>query len=639
MYQIVNATSVIAAPPPVVPNNPTWGTVTFTYDGLNVILSASLTPPSPLGSYEGAYIYLDAPDRSTGGPPTSWTPQLIGWTKSGNSVEVVVPAPKEAELWRLYAAPGSPDIDVRPVPFGAPGASASVQFTVNPPPAAGVGTEYCPLVTGLSQTTSYSNDEAGNQIWRVRLTWTWPTSGTNLELFRGVTVWREDGSNKTAVTTIPSSAAGDWYSDWELVPPSSTQYRFSLTSFDSENRENTLVLGVTPSILVTVVRQNGSAGQEYAPFVTGFSITSTLVTSASGTVMSQLDASWSNPSDSRFGGVEIWYVTGANPAKQLQGLGASIAPSQAFINMPPTVQSWTFYAVSVDTSGRRNTITGSTPSSTINIGTTTNQLNLAKAFNFGAEFNVSGLFSIATGGVANIHLAAGSVDTLKLTTGQIDVGGGGSKPIRFRVFDNFGSLTGWVGDDSGVSGYVGAWFKQFRFGGSSPANAKFIGDSAGNSSILDATFQITKNSIVTKLNHDAAMGYFTSFLTHDTGNNSPVMITPGVIQAWNNLFGTTKFFLGTGSGLHTVMNLYDNGGTVRLIMSAAAGITVRDGSIVVKDAFNTTRWQVFSDGLVDFRGGTSTSAIAGANAVPGTADGFIWIYVNGNLKKIAYYNF
>ncbi len=202
-------------------------------------------------------------------------------------------------------------------------------------------------------------------------------------------------------------------------------------------------------------------------------MTAVPVSGADGTSLLRVTGYWTPPSDPQFGGAEI--VAKKPDGNYYKVAAGRISPIEADISQPASVQSWRFYVRSIDINGRRNSISDTvTPYIDISVGNANGQLNLGKALtsSFSSEFKVeSGAFRIN-------QLSANSV-----LTGILQVGGGGGKVSIMKVFDTLGSLIGWVGDDTGSSGYVGAWFKQLRIGGASPASAKITADASGNLTI------------------------------------------------------------------------------------------------------------------------------------------------------------
>lgn len=100
----------------------------------------------------------------------------------------------------------------------------------------------------------------------------------------------------------------------------------------------------------------------------------------------------------------------------------------------------------------------------------------------------------------------------KINAGILSVGGPGMVS-KFAVFDTVGNAIGWIGDDSGNSGYVGAWFKRVLIGGASPSQAKIAagsdgsvsiignGSSSGGVTISNAPISLTFNGVTTEINN------------------------------------------------------------------------------------------------------------------------------------------
>jgi hypothetical protein len=103
---------------------------------------------------------------------------------------------------------------------------------------------------------------------------------------------------------------------------------------------------------------------------------------------------------------------------------------------------------------------------------------MSKATNLSSQF-------VITGGKTTITNLAASV----ITTGALQVGGSGMAS-QVRIFDTGSNLIGFVGDDSGSSGYVGAWFKRCGIGGS-PLSPGMYADYNGN--VVANTLYITNS--------------------------------------------------------------------------------------------------------------------------------------------------
>lgn len=79
----------------------------------------------------------------------------------------------------------------------------------------------------------------------------------------------------------------------------------------------------------------------------------------------------------------------------------------------------------------------------------------------------------------------GAINSQKLTTGSLQVGGAGSKPVEVQVTDSSNALVAEIGQFSGGqtapwSGQYGGWFKNLGIGGSSPASPSLYVDNSGN---------------------------------------------------------------------------------------------------------------------------------------------------------------
>jgi hypothetical protein len=108
---------------------------------------------------------------------------------------------------------------------------------------------------------------------------------------------------------------------------------------------------------------------------------------------------------------------------------------------------------------------------------TMNAIDMSKATNLSSQFAVSG-------GVTNLT----NLSAALINTGQLQVGGGGSKVSQFKIFDTGNNLIGFIGDDSGSTGYVGSWFKRCSIGGTATSPGMFA-DSSGN--VVATTLYIT----------------------------------------------------------------------------------------------------------------------------------------------------
>lgn len=485
-------------------------------------------PPDPVGTFTGYWVYLDAPDTAFGLTPADGTVAADGTSPEGGifrpadmgyfafdaespQLDFEYNAPKDKEHWRVYLVAVSERRHAPVVQAGKPGASLSKQFTCIPPAAPFGGREYAPLITDLElvpaaelgQATNpwQETTEGGQQVWRVVVRWKWPTNDQNFQTLGGINIVVDDG-------TVQNYGQGQWpgnvsvtsealYISGQLpLKPGTTEYTLYFLSYSKGGQNNQLVEGVTPSLSFSLTRALGAQGSEYAARVTADGVhplvAVTPLVGADGTSLLQVAAWWTAPDDPQFGGVKLAIKRPSDSVPVVYQTGSRIAPLEIHISQPATVQTWRFYLLSVDANGRTNSVkddgdgsfeAGETPWIDISVGNAGGQLNLAKAKTgtFADDLAVSGGM-----------LTLGNVSATKIVTGILQVGGGGSKVSILKNFDTLGSLIGWVGDDTGDSGYVGAWFKQLRIGGASPAAAQITADAAGNvtisTSLLVGTF-------------------------------------------------------------------------------------------------------------------------------------------------------
>lgn len=259
-----------------------------------------------------------------------------------------------------------------------------------------------------------------------------------------------------------------------------------------------------------------------------------------------------------------------------------------------------------------------------NVGSAAGLLNLGKA----ATSSFATQFSIV-GGVFTV----GTLDAAVIKTGALQVGGGANMPNQLKVYDHLGSLIGWIGDDTGGSGFVGGWCKQFRIGGSSPSTAQIIADASGN-----VTFSGT--------------------LSAGISINSPVItggsltITSGNITV--NIDGT-NFFKITDTGSQNQLQ-WINGSALRITNTLIANDHAdysSAGFVAQANGPGSFPWKgSLSPGVVELvdsnTGGvgfeiditstyTATTASAGVQTLPTNPVGFLIVGIAGFSRKIPYY--
>ena len=618
---------------PIAPTNPTITgvsviDVTRASDGRpKKRITVQYTPPGTLGTFTGVNVYLDHPDSSgtlaiadgtqaadgTVAASGAFTPQFIGnfpYDATNPSVAFEVDAPAGPEFWRVYLPPSANNTQVPVVQYGLAGASPNYQFEVFFPAGVSNGREFAPVVinpalsstpAGWSANPHVASADSGDQYFEFRVTWGWPTFDQNFQAVGGVNIVLDDGVSRKVIgqVWVPASVVARtasveadalFASAHITVQPGSKPYKIWLVSFNNSGQVNTIVDGRTPQVDFTIARNTGSAGLEYCAAVTSDGVhalvTVAYVGGADGTSLLRITGYFAAPSDPAFGGAEI---VALKPDGHYYTIAAGrLTPITADVSQPAAVESWTFYIRSIDINGLRNTIQGGvTPSITISVGNTAGVLNLTKADSstFSSEFQISGgVFKV-------LNLSAATV-----TTGNLQVGGGGSKVPQMKIFDTFSSLIGFIGDDTGGSGYVGAWFKQARVGGTSPSTAPLQADTSGNVTLVGATFTLTANGITTTINNATnAFGYASAIITDD-GSFFASFMSPSRFVVGPHGLGTYYVSIESISG---------NG----RIDIAGAGLGVSPMNIVANGVF------INSSQVLSTRVGTTPATLADVIAV------------------------
>lgn len=102
---------------------------------------------------------------------------------------------------------------------------------------------------------------------------------------------------------------------------------------------------------------------------------------------------------------------------------------------------------------------------------------------------------LAANSVVAAKIAAGQIDSSKLTTGALVVGGNGwANPGTIDVYNSGGGCIGHVGGSAG--GSYGAWFQTLGVGGGSASNPNLYADSGGNLYLNGAVIQGTNGIAV-----------------------------------------------------------------------------------------------------------------------------------------------
>lgn len=541
-------------------------------------------------------------------------------------------------------------------------------------------TPYADNVTAFSATNArYVTNAQGQKALLIDLAWTPPTGAAALARWGGAVIWlhlpsgdkfQMTGAETGSAVTIESSAFPQATATW-------TFYAVSTDNNANANTDGRSPAVGTPVATISVPPPTaGAAGTEWTSHVTGASFAAATVTASDGTTQQRITATFTAPSDVTWGGAELRVYSGAT---LLASTSATPSPIAVVIPSPDSVTSVSARLVSFDVNGRTNTETAGTPQNTLSIGSAAGTLDLRKYLPASSDlFTISGgkiivaasqitetaiasgaistpklqanaitsneiaanaviAGKIATNAVTATTILAGSVTTAKLDTTEISVGGGGSKPGKFGVYNASGSQIGFIGVESGNEG---AWFKTLSVGGTSYANGKIKADSSGNVTISDATLTLTLNGVVTSIQNDLAYGTYNGLRVYSTtsGQESPVMITPGAITIGNTLTSGTKFYVSGAYGSNATMNLYDANSAERFRWSAGTlgGVMRIYGPSTTFGEYSWDQVKLLSGG--SFAIGTSTGVTNTTSPITSISTGSTSFVtgINSNLITINY---
>ena len=386
------------------------------------------------------------------------------------------------------------------------GVTPMVEVTVTYPPA---GQASAPDVTALTLSNYRHEAQPDGTVYaRIDAQWTIPAGPrySGVFLYRmGVTPPR---LLATAVTPVVKTTLE--VIDW---PKAAEAWTIAAIAFDPDHKPSIDPATPIASIPARVPRATwnigppapGGTGQEYAPVggVGSVTITTEQQLNSDGVVMMRHKISgWTNSTDNTFGGMSIGRVRQGTLHDSDSGTGGpkywDAAKNDTSIltdwEPAPSARTWSFYFVSRDMTGRRNSILpGTTPK--VDHAFTPNQGNvipgrldpkwwnedefdwpagqpftadtfLAKKIFVGSILRVGG--GLASG-------AAGDAQFKGFQNGQI------------AVYNSSNVIRGWIGEQSSQATpdntaphtVYGAWFPELYLGGDGPPTAPIYSTQAG----------------------------------------------------------------------------------------------------------------------------------------------------------------
>jgi hypothetical protein len=371
------------------------------------------------------------------------------------------------------------------------------------PQVGAAGQEYAGLVSGLACLVAYSQTVDGAEQWTLTTRWANPSGDAG---FAGgkIVLRPNSGSDQTLGYVGKNDTQAVWGPYNIGAPITYTPY---FVSMDNNGRENTLVVGTTPT----------AAAFEIKAQTTG------------GIKANRIDPLTLNPTLGIVGG-KLGVPDGA---LDIASFASTIRPP-VLVPAKPTFPNALY------------------PAGTIFYHTVQHKLYRVNAA--GNDWQAAvGADDLIANCITAGQLAAGAVGTQQLYAGEILVGAGGGKPGRFKVVAAAGATAAWIGDDG--AGHVGVYAKSLWVGPDID-HPQFYCDASGN-----ATFAGTLSASVAVLGIQVsgAVAAATSASTVPgtgvtgslaAGGSSPTLTMLGAYDAanalcaWIGKYGTDYGFWG-----------------------------------------------------------------------------------------------
>ncbi len=217
-------------------------------------------------------------------------------------------------------------------------------------------------VTAFDATLAYEKSEGGQEMFRVTSTWVNPS----VPRFKGVKIVMTGlGGGDVLLDTVQEGFTAS-KSNAIAVPDVATEITIYAQTIYGDNTVKPITAS-TPKKVLTVQKQLGSVGQEYAPLVAGFTVATSWGTNGQGQKVFFIDSSWTKPSSALFGGVRIKMIRGGTHY-ELSGIEPGATHRYELSHFPATTENVTVYALSVDTNNRTNSYAlGVTPSQAVQL--------------------------------------------------------------------------------------------------------------------------------------------------------------------------------------------------------------------------------------------------------------------------------
>ncbi len=363
-----------------------------------------------------------------------------------------------------------------------------VHLTIQKPTGSGGG-EYTDQVSGITWTPAspeFKINADGQKVQVGTLSWTPPSDdveyafGVPYVIRSGVHYKIGEPNRQFCLWVNPDFPAAD-----ETVT-------FYVLAQDKHGNTNCFVEGVTPSLTTTLhAPTRGAQGAEYTSNVTGFSATVSYPAQADGAYRAVVTCPFTGPIDVTWGRLTIKYSIDSGATWSDGITNGRTGPLVFGFNVGTSPVTFLLGAFSQDVNGKENTWkSGTTPTATIIVGNAAGQFDFSRAKATSYDANI---FTVTDGkfkiwAFDGSIVTTGTISSTKLNSTEIMVGGGGSKPGKFGVYNASGVQIGFIGVEGD---YEGIWAVVGSFGGTCPDDANFQADSGG-ASIIGSTFSLTR---------------------------------------------------------------------------------------------------------------------------------------------------
>ena len=515
-----------------------------------LLIDLAWTPPSgasALARWGGAVIWLHLPSGDKF--------QMTG-AETGSAVTIESSAfPQATATWTFYAVSIDNNANANTDGRSPAGGTPTATISVSPPTAGAAGTEWTSHVTGASFAAATVTASDGTTQQRITATFTAPSDvtwgGVELRVYSGATLLASTSATPSPIAVVIPS------------PDSVTSVSAKLVSFDVNGRTNTET-GGTPQNTLSIGSAAGTLDlRKFLPASTdNFQINGTVLQVKVGTAITidgtgNLRVAVSGITDSLIASGAVTAIKIDTAAVTETKIATDAVTSPKIIAGAITTGKIAASAVTANEIAAGAIVAGKIAA------------NAVTATEIAASAVTAG--KIATNAVTAGTIAANAVTTAKLDATEISVGGGGSKPGKFGVYNASGSQIGFIGVESGNEG---AWFKTLSVGGTSYANGKIKADASGNVTISGSTFTLNLNSITTTIANDLdGLGFGNAgFRTVNNSTSFFTSIYPDSIELTDGVRRQVKLSAGGGSpNPGASVTVYNLSGSATAGMNGSSG--------------------------------------------------------------------